>query len=257
MRAGIAVGFAVLAVVAALIAQAPASLLDARLASLSGGQVRIAQAEGTLWQGSGELTLPAGGVRRSVSWRIEAWPLLRGELRGQLGRDADAQRSASFDARAGRLELRGLELGMPMEALLRALGAPALVNDAGGEVSLKVERLLRTADALEARVALQWRQASLPIEPGGARIALGEVRAELSGLGHEIPGTIENSGGEIAIRGTLAAGADGSLRVEADLRPRADIERDHAAAIAAALGLIGSPDGRGGYRVAWATGGRR
>jgi hypothetical protein len=252
MRTAIAVAIAVVALAAALMFEAPASLLDARLASISDGRVRIAHAAGTLWRGSGDLVLAAGGAQRPVEWRIEAWPLLRGELRGSFTGGADSQRIATFDASGDKLELRGIELALPMEALLRTLGAPSLLASAGGEVTLRVDRFVHGADALDAQVALQWSNASLPGQRPDLRIALGDVHAELSGQGREVPGTIENSGGDVDIRGTLRASANGSARVDLDVRPRPGIARDRADAIATALGLIGSPDGQGGYRVAWA-----
>jgi hypothetical protein len=255
MRTGIAVAVAVVAFAAALILEAPASLLDGRLAAISDGRVRIAHAGGTLWRGSGDLVLPAGGARQAVTWRIEAWPLLRGELRGSFT-GADSQRIASFDAGGDKLELRDVELALPMEALLRTLGAPSLLASAGGEVTLRVDRFVRGADALDAKVALQWSNASVPGQRPDLRIALGDVRAELSGQGREVPGTIENSGGDVDLRGTFTAAANGSTRIDVGVKPRAGIARDRAAALAAALGLIGSSDGQGGYRVAWAGGPR-
>ena len=251
MRTGIAVVVAVIALAAALIFLAPASLLDARLAAISEGRVRIANAEGTLWRGAGDLVLPTAGTRRSVGWRIEAWPLLRGELRGSFTDAASAQPIASFDAGGDRFELRGVDFALPMEALLRTLGAPTFLAAAGGEVTVHVERLARGPEALDAQLALQWSNASVPGQRGD-RIELGEVRVQLSGKGREVPGSIANNGGEVAIQGTLGAAADGSARVDVAVTPREGIARERAAAIGATLGLVGSPDGKGGYRLAWA-----
>ena len=251
MRTAIAVAIAIVAFAAALIFLAPASLLDARLASISDGRVRIAHAAGTLWRGSGDLVL-ADGTQRPVSWSIEAWPLLRGELRGSFTGSADSQRIGTFDASGDKLELHGIELAVPMEALLRTLGAPSILASAGGEVTLRVDRLVRGADTLDAQLGLLWSNASLPSQRPDLRIALGDVRAELSGQGREVPGTIQNSGGDVDLRGTLSAAANGSARVDLAVKPREGIARDRADAIATALGLIGSPDGQGGYRVSWA-----
>jgi general secretion pathway protein N len=237
---------------AALILLAPASLLDARLASISEGRVRIANATGTLWHGSGDLVLAAGGAQRPVAWSIDAWPLLRGELRGSFTGGADSQRIGTFDASGNKLELRGIELAVPMETLLRTLGAPSILASAGGEVTLRVDRLVRGADTLDAQLAMMWSNASLPSQSPDLRIALGDVRAELSGQGREVPGTIQHTGGDVDLRGTLSAAANGSTRVDLQVKPRAGIARDRADAIATALGLIGTPDGQGGYRVAWA-----
>ena len=251
MRTGIAVAVAIIALAAALIFLAPASLLDARLYAISDGRVRITNTEGTLWRGSGDLVLSAAGTRRPVAWRIDAWPLLRGELRGSFTDAASSQSVASFDAGGDHLELRGVDLALPMEALLKTLGAPSFLATAGGEVTLHVERLSRGPDALDAQVAVQWSNASVPGQRAD-RIALGDVRAELAGIGHEVPGTIVNSGGEVVIQGTLGASADGLTRVDIEVRPREGITPERAAAIAATLGLVGSPDGKGGYRLAWA-----
>jgi len=250
MRTGIAVAVAVVALAAALIFEAPASLLDARLAAISQGRVRIANATGTLWRGSGDLVL-SGGTRQAVAWQIDAWPLLRGELRGSFTDAASSQSVASFDAGGDHIELRGVDLALPMEALLRTLGAPSFLATAGGEVTLHVERLSRGPDALDAQATLQWSDASVPGQRAD-RIALGDVRAELAGIGHEVPGTIVNSGGEVAIQGTLSVSADGSARVGIEVRPREGIAPQRADAIVATLGLVGNPDGKGGYRLAWA-----
>src|SRR5215831_5470916 len=107
MRTGIAVAVALVALAAALIFEAPASLLDARLAAISQGRVRIANAEGTLWRGSGDLVLSASGVRRPVSWQIDRWPLLRGELRGSFTDPTGSQTIGGFDAGGNRFELHG------------------------------------------------------------------------------------------------------------------------------------------------------
>src|SRR5215468_2038928 len=103
MRTGIAVAVAIVALAAALIFEAPASLLDARLASISQGRVRIANAAGTLWRGSGDLVL-SGGAHQGVAWQIDAWPLLRGELRGSFRDAASSRPIASLDAGGDHLE---------------------------------------------------------------------------------------------------------------------------------------------------------
>jgi|SRR5215470_2584421 len=250
MRTGIAVAVAVVALVAAVIFEAPASLLDARLASISQGRVRIANAAGTLWHGSGDLVL-SGRPHQGVAWQIDPWPLLHGELRGSLKDAASSRPIASFDAGGDHLELRGVDFALPMEALLKTLGAPSFLATAGGEVTVHAERFARGPDALDAQLSVQWSNASVPGQRAD-RIALGDVRAELSGIGHEVPGTVMNSGGEVAIQGTIGASADGSTRVDVAVTPREGIARERAAAIAATLGLVGSSDGKGGYRLAWA-----
>ena len=250
MRPWIAVGCGLALVIAASVALAPASLLDARLEAMSGGRARIANTSGTVWKGSGELVLQ-GGERRNVAWQIDPWQLLRGELKGTFANDGDPRRGAQFALARGKLELEGFDLSMPMSALLRAAGAPSLLSGVGGDVGVRVDRFIRDADALDVQLAMQWRNASLPGLGPYPSMALGEIHSELSGRGPEVSGPIANSGGDVEIEGTVTAAASCAARVDARIRPRDGIDPNRAAAIAAALSTVGSPDGRGGYRVVW------
>jgi len=249
MRLWVAVVGGLVLLAAALIVAAPASLLDARLASISGDRVRIAGASGTLWRGSGDLVASGSGVREHIAWRLAPWALLHGEARGTVTTDVD--RGGSFVFSRNRIELEGLDWAMPMEALLRAAGAPSLIAAAGGDFGIHVDRLIRDDDALDIALAAQWRNASLPALGPFARVMLGDVRIEMSGRGREVSGPLTNTGGEVEIDGTVTAVAGGAPRVEASIRPRAGIDRERAASLAAALSTLGQPDPQGGYRIAW------
>jgi general secretion pathway protein N len=249
MRLWVAVAGGVVLLAAALIVAAPASLLDVRVASISGDRVRIANASGTIWRGSGDLVASGSGMREHIAWRLEPWALLRGEARGTIMTDVD--RGGSFVVGRDRIELEGLDWAMPMEALLRAAGAPSLIAAAGGDFAVHVDRFIRDDDALDVALAVQWHNASLPGLGPFARVMLGDVRVEMSGRGHEVSGPLNNSGGEVEIDGTVTAVAGSVPRVEASIRPRAGVDRERAASLAAALSTLGQPDPRGGYRIAW------
>jgi hypothetical protein len=255
MRPWIAAGCGVTLAIVAAVALAPASLLDARLDAISGGRARIANASGTVWNGSGELILQ-GGERRSVAWQINPWQLLRGEVRGTFANDGDPHRGAQFAIARGKLELEGFDLSMPMSALLRAAGVPSLFSGVGGDVGVHVDRFVRDPDALDVQAAMQWHNASLPGLGPYPSMAIGDLHAEMSGRGPEVSGPIANSGGEVEIEGTLTATASGAARVDARVAPRAGIDPSRAQAISAALATVGSPDPRGGYRLVWPRNGR-
>lgn len=249
MRLWLAVLGGVALLAAALVVTVPASLLDARLASISGDRVRIADATGTLWRGSGDLVASGSGVREHIAWRLEPWALLRGEARGTITTDVD--RGGSFVVSRNRVELEGLDWAMPMEALLRAAGAPSLVAAAGGDFGIHVDRLIRDDDALDLALAAQWRNASLPALGPFPRVMLGDVHVEMSGRGREVAGPLTNTGGEVEIDGTVTAVAGGAPRVEASIRPRAGIDRDRASALALALSALGPVDAEGRVRLVW------
>jgi hypothetical protein len=251
MRVAIAIlaGVALLAI--ALAISAPASLLDARVAALSDGHLRVADAEGTFWNGTGQLLLVPGGTRRALAWHIDAWPLLRGEVQGTIAGGKDATQHADFAYGHQGVELRHFDLSLPMESVLKSAGVPGALTTAGGSVTAHIERLVQTPDAIDAQLTLQWQDASVPGLRPGERIALGEIRLDLDGRGPEIGGALSNRGGDVEISGRVAVSAALASRIDATVRPREGIDRDRADAVAAALSLIGSADGQGGYRLAW------
>ncbi len=215
---------------------APAALLDVRINALSDGRLRIANATGTLWQGSGELVLLPAGTRQPFFWRLDAWPLLRGEIRATIGFGADGTQSAMVTYGRDRLEVRDLDVSMPAQGVLLAAN-PKTPLAVGGSFVLHVERLVQLPEVLDAQLSAEWRDGSLPGLLIDAPISLGDVRIALNGRG-------------IAINGQLDVGAAGTAGLDATVRPRGN-DRERADRIAIALAALGTPDGRGGYRVIW------
>ena len=80
------VGFALL--LGAIAAFAPASLIDRRLAAVSSAKLRMADAAGTVWNGTGILTDATGSWRVHVGWSVSALALARGSVQ----RDAASRR---------------------------------------------------------------------------------------------------------------------------------------------------------------------
>jgi hypothetical protein len=95
MRGWLVIGAGAILLAAALAIEAPASLVDRRVADLTDGRIRIAAATGTVWNGSGELALLPDGARIPIAWRLEPIRLLRGGLAGSLTA-GDATRPATF-----------------------------------------------------------------------------------------------------------------------------------------------------------------
>jgi general secretion pathway protein N len=246
MRPALAVAAGAILLAFMLLLTAPAALLDRRIDALSAGRLRLANATGTLWQGSGEIVLlPA--TRLPLFWRAELWPLVRGEVRAAIGFDPDVPRSTMVVFGSDHLDLRDLEMSLPVESIVRSAG-PALPLAARGDLALRVERFLQRPDLLDAQLSLQWSNASVPAFPPDERIALGDVRVDLAGRGAVITGPVRNTGGEVEITGQAGIAAAGTLQLTATVRPRSG-ERDRAERIANALAAIGAPDGQGGYTL--------
>ena len=250
MRAWLVIGAGAVLLAAALAIQAPATLLDRRVAELTDGRVRIGAATGSLWRGSGEVILLPDGLRIPIAWRLEATSLLRGGLAGSLVA-ADASRPAAFAVGQEDFSVRDFVITVPAATLLRTAGVPGGLTDADGTLALAVTNLARSGDHLEARADVRWKDAALPASLTGTRIALGEVRINASGSGAEIPATLSNTGGEVDIAGTLMFSTLGMPHIDARIKPRSGLPAERTQAIAAVLSNIGRRDDAGAYRVAW------
>lgn len=250
MRGWLAIGAGAVLLAVALAIQAPAALLDHRVAALTDGRIRIAAATGSLWRGAGELTLLPEGVRIPIAWRLEPMPLLRGEVAGSLTA-ADANRPATFTAAHEDFSVHDFAIALPAAAVLRTAGAPSALTDAGGTLALEVADLVRRGDRLEGRADLRWKDAALPASLTGTSIALGEVRVTAAGSGSEIPATLTNSGGEVDVSGSMVFSARGTTQIDARIKPRAGLSAERSQAIAGVLSGVGRADGAGGFRIVW------
>jgi general secretion pathway protein N len=162
---------------------APATLLDARLEQASGGRLRLALAQGSLWSGTGwiEVRDAAGtaGIARPLAWRLRPASLLR----GRLAVEVSMQDAKPFPV---ALSLAGIEIAdavilLPAAAL--SLGMPRLsAFGLSGEVRVEIPRLSLARGRLDGDATLQWRGAGsalTPISPLGAY----EIRIKAAGSG--------------------------------------------------------------------------
>jgi general secretion pathway protein N len=243
MRPALAIATGAVLLAGTLIVTAPAALLDTRVSALSAGQLRLVNAAGTIWNGSGELLLLPAGARQFVRWQLAAWPLLRGEIRAAIARDPEGTSTATVVYSHNRLELRALEVALPIESVLPLFTRFKL--PLGGTVQLQVDHLLWLGDSLDAQLTAQWRDASVS---GLQRLALGDLRCDLSGRGNELSGPVRNTGGDVEVTGQVKVAAAGASSVEVVVRPRGG---EHADAVNATLSLLGVPDPQGAYHLRW------
>ena len=194
--------------VAGLIAMAPATLLDARLAQASHGRIRLADAQGSLWSGEGRLEVRDGEGRSAYgsafAWRLSPASILRARLVYDVALGWPAARFR-LAAAASRVELSDIDFRLPAGVL--GLAVPKLaVLDLGGDLRLQVGTLIAGSGYLQGDATLQWLDAAsglTPVSPLGRyelRIdgdgASGQVRLRtlqgplsLNGAGSWRPGT--------------------------------------------------------------------
>jgi general secretion pathway protein N len=198
LRYLIAIGLFVYAV--AVIATAPATLIDAGLQRTSDGRLRLAEAQGPLWSGSGQIEVRDSGgrigVAKNVAWRFLPESLLRGHLVCEVGLDQSAKRFP-VTISLSRIELANADISLPARVL--GLGVPKLAPlGLTGDVLLHVASLTIERKEMRGNATLQWRDAGsvlAPISP------LGDYELRLDGEGATVHAYLRTIQGPLRLEG--------------------------------------------------------
>jgi general secretion pathway protein N len=192
---------------AALVALAPASLIDGRVAQASGGRLRLAEARGSLWAGSGWIEVrDAGGrsgIAKPVAWRVLPGSLLRGLLAAEirLGRD---DRPFSLAVSLHGIEIADAGVDLPAAAL--GLGVPKLAPlRLTGEVRVDIPRLSMERGRADGDATLRWRAAGSALTPVSP---LGEYEVHFKAVGPAVHAELRTLAGPLQLegRGAWASG---------------------------------------------------
>lgn len=160
-----------------LLASAPATLIDAALQHGGDGRLRLAEARGTLWSGSGVLEIRSAdgslGIGKALAWRFLPDSILSGRLLCEMSLEQDGRFAFAFTP--ARIELVNATLSLPAAALGLALPQLAPLGP-GGAARLHVEHLTIERGGLRGRATLHWRDAVSALAPG---VPLGDYAAHL------------------------------------------------------------------------------
>jgi hypothetical protein len=227
-------GLVVLAAVCA--AFAPAALVGALVAEATRGELRLANARGTAWNGAADVVAADGRWTVPATWRLDALPLLRGEARVAL-RPPEGAAGARADvvARGGRIEAHDVAVDIPAASLRMPPGVLA-----GGEVRLRADSLVHAPERNEGSVRVEWTRARLAL-PAVGSFDLGTVSATLAGDGATWRGPVQARGGVLVVDGEARIDRAGS-----DLRLAVVPQPDAPPLLRAALGV---PDAQGVVRL--------
>lgn len=193
-------GLALCAYALGLVATAPASLVDHEIEQASEGRLRLAEARGTLWSGSGQFEMrdrmQRSGVARSIDWRILPVYVLLGQLRCEVGLDLAPKRFPVTISTAG-LEVADADLNLPAAAL--GLAVPKLAPlGLTGDVLVHIARLVFRGNAVRGAATLQWRGAGsayTPISP------LGDYELRFDGEGATVRASLRTLQGPLQLEG--------------------------------------------------------
>jgi hypothetical protein len=244
MRGALRGALVAVVLIAGVVVLAPAALLDHALAQRTHDRVRLVDAEGFWWRGSGVLATSDGGAHVPVAWRVELAPLATGALVATFVDGGDgAMPSGHVTLRRGSVELRTLRVRLPAAmagAMVPALRAVSL----GGEIALAIPALAWRDGTLRGSGDATWQRAR--IVAAGLALDLGRVSASVPPGGDLLGGSVRNVGGDVAIDGTFAQRA-GALEAALVLKPTDTTPQP----VGAMLPLLGASDGSGAVRMIW------
>ncbi len=173
----------------ALLWYAPAAWLAMGVSAASAGQVQIADARGTVWQGSGQLVLTGGANSNDATVlpdRLQ-WTLrptlsgLQGGVLAQCCSTAPMQLSISPRWSGALLDMSAVKINLPAD-VLSGLGTPWNTLSPQGKLTLSAERL--SVEWAQGRAILTGN-ASLDMTDISSRLStlrpLGDYRLDLTG----------------------------------------------------------------------------
>jgi len=228
----------------ALIATAPATLVDAVLQGSSHGRLRLAEAHGTLWSGSGQIEIRdtggRTGVAKSLAWRVVPESLLRGHLVCEVELDQSARRFP-VTISLSRIELANADISLPATVL--GLGVPKLAPlGLTGDVLIHVASLSIARDAMDGNATLQWRAAGSTLTPVSP---LGDYEVRLDGEGMTVHAFLRTIEGPLQLdgKGSWTHGDNPAFLAMARVSPQ------HQRQLAPLLRLIAVERGEGRFEL--------
>jgi len=212
------IGLAIYAI--ALVVTAPATLLDGALTRASNGRLRLAQADGSLWSGTGQLEIrDAGGragIGKAVAWHVLPGSLLRGHLVCEVILDQSAK-MFPVTVSLSRLELANADISLPASVL--GFGVPKL-SPLGltGDVLIHVARLSLARNAIEGTATLQWLAAGSTLTTVSP---LGDYELRLDGEGTTLHAYLRTIEGPLFLdgQGSWRQGTNPAFQANARINP--------------------------------------
>lgn len=222
----------------------PATLFDAALRYGSGGRLRLAEARGSIWSGSGQLELRDAAGRNGVGKHI-AWHLLPGTLpSGRLTFDIEMDYLPGhtfLTLSSAGLELGEMNIDLPATALGLAV-AKLKPLDPTGDLHLHVARFSTGRDGISGSAALNWfaaGSAHSPVSP------LGDYELRLDSREKTVLATLRTLKGPLKIDGQGSWDKGNTPAFQAILK----IPPAYRGQLAPLLGLIASDRGEGIYEL--------
>ncbi|MBC8118689.1 MAG: type II secretion system protein N [Burkholderiaceae bacterium] len=230
---------------------APAQWAAGYVRSATNGRLELAEAAGTLWNGSAVVVLasPAetGASRASLperlSWRLSPWALLAGQVDLALTHPSALAQPLAINAgvSGGTVTLGPTSVRLPA-SLLVGLGAPWNTVRPGGILTVSWDRLVIDPGRWQGRISGEWQYATSALTPVSP---MGHYRVQTNGIW---PGTqleLLTISGPLELKGNGTINEGGRLRFTGRAQAMAGTDPGVKAQLTGLISLLGRRDGEG------------
>jgi len=239
---------AALAVVVTLAFVAPAQWLAGAVHDATHGRVELAEARGTVWNGSAVLVLAPGedalaprtALPERLGWELNPWRLLLGAVRLRVAHPSALAQPVQIDKTwGGPLEIGPTQLRLPA-ALLAGLGAPWNTIRPGGQITVSWLRLSLAPGRMTGDIQGEWQFASSTLTPVSP---FGHYRLDVAG---GYPGTrlaLSTLAGPLEMTGNGTIAERGRVRFQGAARPLANTDATTRTQLSGLISLLGRREG--------------
>lgn len=213
-----------------LIATLPASFLDRLMDHYTHGVLRLSNAEGTLWHGSGTLGI-SGKISGNYAWKIAVPEILLGRLVTHFSSGME------LIAKPASIEIRHAVIDLPA-SVLSLLGKQVSAIEPGGMIRVKTNEFTLSGKS-RGEISAQWENATSPI----SRVnPLGTYNLTIRGSGDKLDLSLGTVEGPLMLAGNGTWSEQGGLKFSGTGQSKNE-------GIAELLRLAGPPLGGGRYAL--------
>jgi general secretion pathway protein N len=242
---------ALIALLVTLLVVAPAQWAAGAVRSATNGRVDLAEARGTVWNGSAVLVLAAAAdasatrasLPERLSWRLSPWSLLAAHIDLMLSHPSALTQPLVIRAPifGGATTLGATTVRLPA-SLLVGLGAPWNTVRPGGILTLTWDRLQFEPGRMVGNLSAEWQYASSALTPVSP---MGHYRLQTNGVW---PGTqleLLTISGPLELKGNGTIPEGGRLRFTGRAQALAGTDPGVKAQLTGLISLLGRRDGDG------------
>lgn len=209
----------VVAFMITLLATAPASVLSRVVERASNGQLLLANASGTIWQGSGTPAIRRQGgtllVLEKLHWDISLLSIFTGKISARLrweGVEQEQPMEMEFSYR--QVEARGAVLPLPAAVLgeLAPLLQPVQLS---GNILIRSEQFTYSGNGIKGNAVADWTNAGSVLS---AVNPLGNYQLSIAGNGRQLELSLTTVSGVLILEGKGSYAPDPGMKFQATAR---------------------------------------